>query len=67
MPAPMTQPFMSSRLTTPAVAGRIDPQDKLFAVVMAYNTRREGRQYQAGETDSLFDAVKLYNTRRLGR
>ena len=34
---------------------------------MAYNTRREGRQYHAGDTDSLYDAIKLYNTRRLGR
>lgn len=67
MPAPRTQPFMSSRLTTPAVAGRVDAQDTLFAMVVAYNMRREGRQYQVSEADSLFDAVKAYNTRRLGR
>lgn len=67
MPSPVTQPFMNSRLTTPAVAGRIDPQDTLFATVMAYNTRREGRTYPTSDTGALYDAVKLYNTRRLAR
>lgn len=66
MPGPSTQPF-ASRLTSPAVAGSIAPEDKLFAAVVAYNMRQAGRTYPLYETGSMFDAVKAFNSRRTTR
>ena len=65
MPAHLTQPFYQSRRTEHAVRVTIDATDKLNAAVMAYNVRREGRQYPVSETSALMDAVKQFNTRRL--
>lgn len=66
MPARQTQVISSARRTEYANRGGIDPADKLYGVVKAYNMRRVGREYGAGATDALFDAVKAFNTRRLG-
>ena len=66
MNARLTQPF-SARRTEVANRGVIDPADKLYAAVKAYNTRQIGRSYDSGAPEALFDAVKAYNTRRLGR
>ena len=65
MPAPLTQPGFSPRMTSPAHrAGTVDPDDRLYAVVKAYNTRKVGREYHPALTDTLFDAVKQFNARR---
>ena len=67
MPARQTQVISSARRTEYANRGGIDPADKLYGVVKAYNMRQVGRQYGAtSATDALFDAVKAFNTRRLG-
>lgn len=65
MPAHLTQPGFNSRLTSPAHrAGVVDPDDRFYAVVKAYNTRQIGREYHGAVTDTLFDAVKQFNARR---
>lgn len=67
MPARQTQVISTARRTEYANRGGIDPADKLYGVVKAYNMRQAGRQYgPAAPTDALFDAVKAFNTRRLG-
>lgn len=66
MPARQTQVISSARRTEYANRGGIDPADKMYGVVKAYNMRQLGREYAPGGTDALFDAVKAFNTRRLG-
>jgi hypothetical protein len=66
MPAHPTQVISGARRTEYASRGGIDPADKLFGVVKAFNQRQGGREYGPGTTDALFDAVKAFNTRRLG-
>ena len=66
MPARQTQVISSARRTEYANRGGIDPADKLYGVVKAFNMRQGGREYAGGATESLFDAVKAFNTRRLG-
>lgn len=67
MNARLTQPFLNARRTDVANRAGIDPADKLYGVVKAYNTRQAGRSYEPGAPEALFDAVKAFNTRRLGR
>ena len=58
--------IISARRTDFANRGGIDPADKLYGVVMAFNQRQQGRAYEQGQAESLFEAVKAFNTRRLG-
>lgn len=67
MVATLTQPCFSAARTRVANGGVIDPADKLYAAVKAYNTRQGGRSYGLGEPEQLFDAVKAFNARRTAR
>lgn len=66
MLARQTQMISNARRTECANRGGIDPADKLYGVVKAFNIRKVGREYTPGATEALFDAVKTFNTRRLG-
>lgn len=63
----LTSPMLNARVTAAANRAGIDPADKLYGMVKAYNTRQLGRGYEQGTQEALFDAVKAYNARRFGR
>ena len=67
MVARLTQPCFSTSRTNAAVGGGIDPADKLYAAVKAFNTRQGGKAYEPGAPEGLFDAVRAFNARHTAR